>query len=38
MACHGLVPRLDAYPAGAMWMWVGEGRHFLVYPVRAGQC
>jgi salicylate hydroxylase len=37
VAHRGLVPRLDAYPADTMCMWVGEGRHFLVFPVRAGQ-
>jgi salicylate hydroxylase len=37
VAYRGLVPRLDAYPAGTMRMWVGEGQHFLVFPVRAGQ-
>jgi salicylate hydroxylase len=37
VAYRGLVPRLDAYPAGTMTMWVGEGKHFLVFPVRAGQ-
>ena len=37
VAYRGLVPRVDEYPADAMRMWVGEGRHFLVFPVRAGQ-
>jgi salicylate hydroxylase len=37
VAYRGLVPRLDAYPADAMRMWVGESKHFLVFPVRAGQ-
>ncbi len=37
VAYRGLVPRLQEYPAGTMRMWVGEGRHFLVFPVRAGQ-
>src|SRR5439155_14456894 len=37
VAYRGLVPRLDAYPAGTMRMWVGESKHFLVFPVRAGQ-
>ena len=36
VAYRGLVPRLDACPADAMRMWVGEGKHFLVFPVRAG--
>src|SRR5580693_2000775 len=25
------------YPAGTMRMWVGQSKHFLVFPVRAGQ-
>jgi salicylate hydroxylase len=37
VAYLGLVPRPREYPAGTMRMWVGEGRHFLVFPVRAGQ-
>jgi salicylate hydroxylase len=37
VAYRGLVPRLDEYPADAMQMWVGESKHFLVFPVRAGQ-
>ena len=37
VAYRGLVPRLDAYPAGTIRMWMGQGRHFLVFPVRAGQ-
>ncbi len=37
VAHRGLVPRLDEYPAGTMRMWVGESRHFLVFPVRAGR-
>ena len=37
VAYRGLVPRLDEYPAGTMRMWVGEGKHFLVFPVRSGQ-
>jgi salicylate hydroxylase len=37
VAYRGLVPRLDACPADAMRMWVGEGQHFLVFPVRAGR-
>jgi salicylate hydroxylase len=36
VAYRGLVPRVDGYPDGALRMWVGEGKHFLVYPVRAG--
>ena len=37
VAYRGLVPRLAQYPDGAIRMWVGEGQHFLVFPVRAGQ-
>jgi salicylate hydroxylase len=37
VAYRGLVPRLAEYPEGTMRMWVGEGKHFLVFPVRAGQ-
>src|SRR5512146_218923 len=37
VAYRGLVPRLPEYPADALRMWVGEGQHFLVFPVRAGQ-
>jgi salicylate hydroxylase len=37
VAYRGLVPRPAEYPAGTLQMWVGEGKHFLVFPVRAGQ-
>lgn len=37
VAYRGLVPRLEAYPADTMRMWLGEGKHFLVFPVRAGE-
>ncbi|MBO0825491.1 MAG: FAD-dependent monooxygenase [Actinobacteria bacterium] len=37
VAHRGLVPRVAAYPDNTMCMWVGEGRHFLVFPVRAGE-
>jgi salicylate hydroxylase len=37
VAYRGLVPRLKDYPPGAMRIWVGESKHFVVYPVRAGQ-
>jgi 2-polyprenyl-6-methoxyphenol hydroxylase-like FAD-dependent oxidoreductase len=37
VAYRGLIPRLDAYPVDTMRMWLGEGRHFLVFPVRAGE-
>jgi len=37
VAYRGLVPCPDEYPAGTMRMWVGERKHFLAFPVRAGQ-
>lgn len=37
VAYRGLVPRPDQYPPGLLRMWVGEGQHFLAFPVRAGQ-
>jgi 2-polyprenyl-6-methoxyphenol hydroxylase-like FAD-dependent oxidoreductase len=37
VAYRGLVPRLAEYPDGTIRMWMGEGQHFLVFPVRAGQ-
>jgi salicylate hydroxylase len=37
VAYRGLVPRVAEYPADTMRMWVGEGKHFLVFPVRAGE-
>jgi salicylate hydroxylase len=37
VAYRGLVPSVDGYPEGTMRMWVGEGKQFLAFPVRAGQ-
>ncbi len=37
VAYRGLVPRLAEFPDATMRMWVGENRHFLVFPVRAGE-
>jgi salicylate hydroxylase len=37
VAYRGLVPSIDGYPADTMRMWVGEGKHFLVFPLRAGR-
>lgn len=37
VAYRGLVPRIDACRPDAFQMWVGESKHFLVFPVRAGQ-
>jgi salicylate hydroxylase len=38
VAYRGLVRRelLPAWPHGRWEMWVGKGRHFLAFPVRAG--
>ena len=38
MAYRGVVPAASvAWPPGAMRNWLGAGKHFLVYPVRAGE-
>jgi len=37
VAGRGLVPALETYPSDTMRMWVGRDKHFLVFPVRAGQ-
>ncbi len=37
VAYRGLVPRPDEHPADALRIWTGESKHFLVYPVRAGE-
>jgi salicylate hydroxylase len=37
VAYRGLVPRPAEYPDGTIRMWMGEGRHFLVFPVRSGR-
>lgn len=37
VAHRGLVPGVAGYPAGTMRMWVGAGKHFLAFPVRAGR-
>ena len=37
VAYRGLVPRAAGYPADALRMWVGQSKHFLVFPVRAGE-
>ncbi len=38
VAYRGTVPaRAVAWSAGAMRNWLGAGRHFLAYPVRAGE-
>jgi salicylate hydroxylase len=37
VAYRGLVPRIGGYRADAIQMWMGESKHFLAFPVRAGQ-
>jgi salicylate hydroxylase len=38
VACRGLVSAASvAWPTGAMRNWLGAGKHFLVFPVRAGE-
>jgi salicylate hydroxylase len=38
VAYRGVVPAASVgWPTGAMRNWLGAGKHFLVYPVRAGQ-
>ncbi len=38
VACRGLVSAPSvAWPTGAMRNWLGAGKHFLVFPVRAGE-
>jgi salicylate hydroxylase len=38
VAYRGLIPieELPAWPRGVSQLWMGEGKHFLVYPVRSG--
>ncbi|HZP75386.1 MAG TPA: FAD-dependent monooxygenase [Pseudolabrys sp.] len=38
VAYRGLVPhaRIPDWPADAWLMWLGKGKHFLTFPVRAG--
>jgi salicylate hydroxylase len=38
VAYRGLIPieRLPEWPRCVSQLWMGEGKHFLVYPVRAG--
>jgi salicylate hydroxylase len=37
IAYRGIVPAQNLeWPTGAMRIWLGAGKHFLVYPVRAG--
>ena len=39
VAYRGVIPadRVPSWPAGTMRLWMGEGKHFLVFPVRAGR-
>lgn len=37
VAYRGLIPRPSDREIDVMQMWLGEGRHFLLFPVRAGQ-
>lgn len=39
VAYRGLIPaeRLPEWPTTVSQLWMGRGKHFLVYPVRAGQ-
>lgn len=39
VAYRGLIPAADlpSWPKGVSQLWMGEGKHFLVYPVRSGE-
>jgi salicylate hydroxylase len=38
VACRGLISAASvSWPPGAMRNWLGAGKHFLVFPVRAGE-
>lgn len=39
LAYRGLIPseQLPSWPRGISQLWMGEGKHFLVYPVRSGE-
>jgi salicylate hydroxylase len=38
IACRGVIPAESvAWPGGAMRNWLGPGKHFLVFPVRANE-
>ncbi len=37
-AYRGVMPcERVSWPAGKVRLWMGEGKHFLVYPLRANQ-
>jgi salicylate hydroxylase len=39
VAYRGVIPaeRVPSWPPGTMRLWMGDGKHFLVFPVRAGK-
>ena len=39
VAYRGLIPAADLpwWPKGVSQLWMGDGKHFLVYPVRSGE-
>jgi salicylate hydroxylase len=39
VAYRGVVPaeRVPSWPPGTMRLWMGEGKHFLAFPVRSGR-
>lgn len=39
VAYRGVIPaqQVPSWPAGTMRLWMGDGKHFLVFPVRAGR-
>ena len=39
VAYRGLIPaeKLPSWPQGVSQLWMGDGKHFLVYPVRSGE-
>jgi salicylate hydroxylase len=39
VAYRGVVPHklMPAWPTGAWQMWLGKGKHFLAFPLRAGE-
>src|ERR1700704_4709624 len=39
VAYRGVIPhdRIPSWPTDSWLMWLGKGKHFLTFPVRAGQ-
>ena len=39
VAYRGVIPhdRIPSWPTGSWLMWLGKGKHFLTFPLRAGQ-